>query len=147
MTSPRTGRWTSERLNMAKCNTVDRGFSVAFATAQLSDAPRAGLKMGAALYSGSRLLSVGANLYGRSHPASEQSNAFWRSTHCEHVALLKRQHYDKPSGLTLYVARRRKDGSIGSSRPCKNCVDLCRLAGVSRVWFYDSYGNREEIAL
>ena len=124
---------------------VDKGFDAAFAASVLSDAPRAGLKMGAALFSGSRLLSVGANLYRRSHPASEQSEDFWRSTHCEHVALLKRQHYDTHSRLTLYVARRRADGSIGSSRPCPNCVALANLAGVERIWFYDAYGIRKEI--
>jgi deoxycytidylate deaminase len=123
---------------------IDRGFDAAFAASELSDAPRQGLKMGAALFSGSRLLSVGANLYGRSHPESEQSKDFWRSTHCEHVALLRRQHYDNRR-LTLYVARRRKDGSIGSSRPCKNCLWLCSVLGVTRVWFYNSYGQREVV--
>lgn len=130
---------------MAKRDAIERGFDTAFAACELSDAPRAGLRMGAALFSGSRLLSVGANLYGRSHPDSEQSKEFWRSTHCEHVALLKRQHYDTRSRLTLYVARRRKDGSIGSSRPCPNCIALARLAGVTRMWFYDAYGRRQEI--
>ena len=124
---------------------IDRGFDAALAASELSDAPRPGLRMGAALFSGSRLLSVGANLYGRSHPQSAQSEDFWRSTHCEHVALLRRQHYDTRSSLTLYVARRRKDGTIGSSRPCVNCLKLCELAGVTRVWFYDSYGKRQEI--
>ena len=99
---------------------VDRGFDAAFAASELSDAPRVGLRMGAALFSGSLLLSIGANLYGRSHPASLQSEDFWSSTHCEHVALLRRQHYDTRSKLTLFVARRRMDGSIGSSRPTDN---------------------------
>ena len=126
---------------------IDRGFDAAFAASLLSDAPRAGLRMGAALFSGARLLSVGANLYGRSHPQSEQSEDFWRSTHAEHIALLRRQHYDTRGSLTLYVARRRKDGTIGSSRPCWNCTTLCREAGITRVWFYNAYGKREEIAL
>jgi deoxycytidylate deaminase len=124
---------------------IDRGFDAAFAASELSDAPRPGLRMGAALFSGSRLLSVGANLYGRSHPASVQSEDFWRSTHCEHVALLRRQHYDTRSKLTLFVARRRMDGTVGSSRPCVNCFKLCLLAGVTRVWFHNSYGQREAV--
>ncbi len=126
-------------------NQNDRGFSVAFATAQLSDAPRAGLKMGSALYSGSRLLAVGANRW-HSHPASD-NNGFCRSLHAEHVAILRRQHFDKPSGrLTLYVARRLADGTIGDSRPCANCMNLCKEAGISRVWFYEQ-GAREEATL
>jgi deoxycytidylate deaminase len=125
---------------------IDRGFDAAFAASALSDAPRAGLRMGAALFSGSRLLSVGANLYGRSHPASRQSIGFTYSTHCEHVAILKRQWFDNRGNLTLFVARRCKDGTIGNSRPCINCLRLCRLAGVTRVWFYE-FGVRKEITL
>ena len=123
---------------------IDRGFDTAFAASELSDAPRPGLRMGAALFSGSRLLSVGANLYGRSHPQSAQSEDFTRSTHAEHVALLRRQHYDIRSKLTLYVARKRSDGTIGNSRPCKNCITLCNVLGVGRVWFYE-HGIRKEI--
>jgi deoxycytidylate deaminase len=123
---------------------IDRGFDTAFAASTLSDAPRAGLRMGAAIYGGSRLLAVGCNLYSRSHPESEQSHDFWRSTHAEHTALLKRQHYPNGS-MTLYVARRRADGTVGSSRPCPNCIRLARLAGVQRIWFYDSHGQRQEI--
>jgi deoxycytidylate deaminase len=121
---------------------IDRGFDAAFAASELSDAPRAGLRMGAALFSGSRLLSVGANLYGRSHPASVQAEGFTYSTHCEHIALLRRQWFDTSGRLTLFVARRRSDGTIGNSRPCVNCLRLCLLAGVTRVWFYE-HGTRK----
>jgi len=126
---------------------IDRGFSVALAASQLSDAPRIGLRMGASLFTGSRLLAVGANLYSRSHPDSRQANEFTYSTHAEHVCLLKRRHYDVTSNLTMYVARRRSDGSIGSSRPCKNCLELCKRADISRVWYYTSRGERQEIVL
>jgi deoxycytidylate deaminase len=126
-------------------NQTDRGFSVAFAAALLSTAPRAGLKLGAALYSGSRLLSVGANRW-HSHPASNNTG-FCRSLHAENVALLRRQHFDRPSGrLTLFVARRLADGSIGNSKPCGNCLKLCVEAGISRVRFYE-HGVRQELAL
>jgi deoxycytidylate deaminase len=126
---------------------IDRGFSIALAASMLSDAPRIGLRMGAALLSGSRLLAVGANLYTRSHPASANEKEFCRSTHAEHVCLLKRQHYDVTSKLTLYVARLRADGTLGSSKPCANCLRLCKLAGVSRVWYYDHIGKQKEITL
>jgi deoxycytidylate deaminase len=125
-------------------NLIDRGFDAAFAASELSDAPRMGLRMGAALFSGSRLLSVGANLYRRSHPSSAQGIGFTYSTHCEHVAILRRQWFDTRGNFTLYVARRCKDGTIGNSRPCINCMRLCGLASVSRVWFYES-GERREV--
>jgi deoxycytidylate deaminase len=118
---------------------IDRGFDAAFAASELSDAPRAGLRMGAALFSGPRLLTLGANLYERSHPKSEYRalENFTRSTHCEHQALLRWQHYDKSKRLTLFVARRRHDGTVGNSRPCKNCMSLCRALGIRKVWFYE----------
>jgi deoxycytidylate deaminase len=125
---------------------IDRGFDAAFAASELSDAPRTARRMGAALFSGSRLLSVGANLYKRTHPDSEQAEGFAYSTHCEHVALLRRQHYDWRGRLTLYVARRLADGSVGNSRPCVNCMNLCKLAGVRRIWLHE-YGEKKELTL
>ena len=122
---------------------VDKGFDAAFAASVFSDAPRVGLKMGACLMVGSRILAIGANLYSRSHPASRQSDAFTYSTHAEHVALLRRQHYDAPKGrLTMYVARRRSDGSIGNSKPCLNCMRLCNLSGIARIWYFED-GTRK----
>lgn len=126
-------------------NRIDRGFSVAFAVGSLSEAPRPGLRLGAALFSGSRLLSVGANRWC-THPNSDNTEGFDRTLHAENVALLRRQHYDVTSRLTLYVARRRSDGTIGNSRPCMNCLRLCQLAEVGRVWFYEN-GERKEIIL
>lgn len=124
---------------------TERGFSVAFATALLSDAPRAGLRMGAALYTGSRLLAVGANRW-TTHPASDNVG-FTRSFHAEHVALVRRKHYDVTNRLTMYVGRMREDGTIGCSRPCNNCLELMRLAGVRRVWFYDEQEKQTEVTL
>lgn len=99
-----------------------------------------------ALFTGPRLLTLGANLYERSHPESERKalENFTRSTHAEHRALLKWQHYDMRNRLTLFVARRRSDGTIGNSRPCKNCMKLCKALGVGRVWFFEN-GIPEEV--
>jgi deoxycytidylate deaminase len=126
-------------------NVVERGFSVALAASLLSDAPRTGLKMGSALFSGSRLLSIGANRWC-THPASNNED-FTRSLHAEHVALLRRWHYDAPSRMTLYVARRREDGTLGCSKPCPNCIRLCKLAGIARIWFYNQESKPEGITL
>ena len=126
-------------------NLVDRGFDVALAASSLSDAPRIGLRLGASLFSGSRLLAIGANRW-HSHPASDNNDEFHRSLHAEHCALIRRQHYDSVRRLTLYVARRREDGTLGDSKPCNNCMKLCRLAGVRRVWFY-SNGMQERMNL
>ena len=124
---------------------IERGFETALAASLLSNAPRTGLCMGSALFHGSRLLSVGANRW-TTHPASNNED-FTRSLHAEHVALIKRWHYDAPSRMTLFVARKHEDGSLGCSKPCANCIALARLAGVRRVYFYDTEGKPKEIKL
>jgi deoxycytidylate deaminase len=127
-------------------NSIARGFDVALATALLSNAPRPGLRMGSALFAGNRLLSVGANRWNSTHPNSD-NRAFVRTIHAEHIALVRRQHYDVSGNLILYVARRRADGSLGCSKPCANCLELARLAGVSRVRYFDHSGKQEEMTI
>ena len=125
---------------------IDRGMSIALAASLLSNAPRTGLRLGACLMAGSRLLSIGANKWS-THPASDNNDVFCRSLHAEHCALVRRQHYDVLSRMTLYVARKREDGTLGNSQPCSNCMRLCTLAGVKRVWFYNDKGKEECINL
>ena len=123
-----------------------RGFDAALAAAELSDAPRTARKMGASLWVGPRLLSVGYNRW-QSHPSSDNSE-FNRSLHAENVAIIRRQYYDRLSGfLALYVARRLASGEMGCSRPCPNCMALACLAGVRRIWFYNAEGKPEEVLL
>ena len=125
---------------------ITRGFEVALAASLLSDAPRCGLRLGASLFHGSRLLSVGCNRW-HTHPASHNTKEFDRTLHAEAVALLRRQHYSVPRRLTLFVARKHEDGSLGCSKPCANCMALARLAGVRRIWFYNAMGKPEEVML
>ena len=125
----------------------DRGFETALAATEFSDAPRKALRLGSALFSGSRLLSIGANQYSRSHPASDNGKDFVRSTHAEAQCIVRRKHYDGDKNLTLYVARERADGSRGCSIPCGNCLELCRLAGIHRVRCWDKNGLPKEILL
>jgi len=125
---------------------INNRLDVALAAAQLSTAPRTGLKVGAALYCGARLLSLGSNRW-QSHPESDNTG-FNRSLHAEAVALIRRKHYDAPRGrLTLYISRQREDGTRGCSRPCANCLELMRLAGVRRAWFYNKQGKPEDMTL
>lgn len=128
-------------------DSLDRGMEVALAAASLSNAPRTALRMGAALYSGPRLLSIGANTYGKTHPDSANTREFCRNTHAEMGALLKRKHYDGDSRLTLYVARQKANGHLACSEPCENCKRLAKIAGVKRVCFLDEQGKVKETKL
>ena len=125
---------------------LTRGFEVAIAASLLSDAPRPALRLGASLFAGARLLSVGCNLYSRSHPASNNGRDFHRSTHAEHRCLLRRQ-WNPTDNLTMYVARRKADGSSACSKPCNNCLELARIAGVRRIRYFGDDGKPKEITL
>ena len=124
---------------------TSKGLSVALAASLLSNAPRPGLRIGAALFSGNRILSLGANRW-HTHPASDNQH-FNRTLHAENVALLRRQHYDVIGNLTLYVARQRADGSMGCSKPCDNCLELARVAGVKRIRYFGDDGKPKEMTL
>lgn len=111
-----------------------RGFDIARAATEFAIAPRRSRRVGAALFSGATLVAIGANRYGHSHPDAE-----W-SVHAEHAALIKRQ-YHPSRNLILYVYRELADGTPACSRPCRNCVQLLRMAGVRWVRFYDTDGD------
>jgi hypothetical protein len=44
----------------------------------------------------------------------------------------KNRYYGKAD---IYVVRVRHDGSVGNSRPCQECVNAMRCAGVRRVYY------------
>lgn len=93
------------------------------------------IPMSAILVKGSRILSYGVNGY-KTHPRQISRYDEWRSIHAELDAILgvsKR----KLEGATLYVARKRKDGSPGISKPCSSCIKLIRSSGIKRVVYFD----------
>ena len=108
--------------------------------------PRIGLRVGAALYAKSTLLSIGFNTYNVTHPDSGKGKDFNRNFHAEHRAIIKRQHYEN-GNLILYVWRERFDGTPGNCRPCMNCQLILREAGVKRVRFMNAAGKAEELVL
>lgn len=115
-----------------------RGFEAAKAASQNSIAPRHARKVGAALFAGSVLLSLGHNSYNHGHP-----RAGW-NIHAEHRALLRRRHHESARGLTLYVYRELANGQLACCRPCENCWALLREAGVRVVRFVDEQGRFAE---
>jgi deoxycytidylate deaminase len=114
-----------------------KGFEVARAASFLAIAPRAGLRIGAALYSKSNLLSIGFNTFNVTHPEAERNeDVFNRNVHAEHRAIIKRQHYNN-ANLTMYVHRELADGTLANCRPCKQCQLLMLAIGVKRVRYTD----------
>jgi deoxycytidylate deaminase len=122
-----------------------RGFSVAKVAKVHSNGQRLGEKMGAALFSGPILVSIGYNTYDKTHPEAK-NRRFTRCVHAEHQALLKRRYSDDKD-LTMYVYREKygPHGIIkeGNSRPCESCMRIMKLAGVKAVRFFDEQGPGE----
>jgi len=128
-----------------------RGFQAARAASLLSNGPTLGAKLGAALYAGSNLLSVGYNDWFKTTPHTRNAT-YNGNTHAEAMALIKRWHYDHSGNLILYVWRSTTDPQQtqtgnGCSRPCASCMNLIRLAGVRRIRFFDEQGVPNEIKL
>ena len=123
-----------------------KGFETAKAASLYGIAPRVGLRVGAALFAKSTLLSIGFNTYNVTHPDSFRNKEFHRNIHAEHRAIIKRRHYEN-GNLIMYVWRERFDGTPGNCRPCLNCQIILREAGVKRVRFINADGKHEEIVL
>jgi tRNA(Arg) A34 adenosine deaminase TadA len=98
--------------------------------------------MGAAIFSGPNLISFGFNNYNRTHPDSRGKD-FDYSTHAEHAAILKIQHYDNKKNLIMYIYRETSFG-VSSSKPCKMCFGKLRGAGIKRVRYFDENGTARE---
>jgi deoxycytidylate deaminase len=120
------------------------GFNAACVARNLSNGPTPGKRVGAALFSGSKLLSIGYNNYGQTHPdaATGQHNL---NIHAEHMALIKRRHREDVN-LIMYVYRETSTG-VGCSMPCNNCRKLLIVANINRIRYIDQTGEYVEVKL
>lgn len=120
-----------------------QGFEVARATSFLSNAPTESKKMGAALFASSTLLSVGYNIYDKTHPLytdrNENGEEFCRNTHAELMAITKRKHLNN-NGLIMYVYREIQSGVPAHSRPCKICMKILQEFGVKKIRYISKNG-------
>ena len=128
-----------------------RGFDAAQAASRLSNGPTSGTRMGAALYAGSNLLSVGFNDWTKTTTLC-QHNTHNGNTHAEIMALLKRRHYDKSRNMILYVSRTITNSAQtevwnGCSRPCAKCLEFSKNNKIKRIRFFDENGDAAEIKL
>lgn len=129
-----------------------RGFDIALAASLESDGTTPGTRMGAALFSGNRLLSTGYNLYSKTRPGNTHKKdngiIYNTSTHAEQMAIDGIKHYDYSNvKLILYVARVDKEGNYTVSRPCDICIATMRKHGINVVRFMNHSGQPEEILI
>lgn len=128
-----------------------RGFDVARAASEHSTGNAIGQKLGAALYAGSNLLSIGFNDYTRTSKHS-RFHTYNGNIHAEVMCLIRRWHYEKSKNLILYVSRTITNplqtiSKDGCSRPCLNCMGVIIKYGIRRVRFFDEDGIPVELKL
>jgi deoxycytidylate deaminase len=89
-------------------------------------------KVGAVAVSGGRVLGVACNK-SRNHPTVlEDEDIKSQAGICAERRLLATLG-NKAKGVTIYVARVKKDGSFGLSEPCDRCKEALDSSGVKRV--------------
>jgi deoxycytidylate deaminase len=131
-------------------NSWRRGFETAAAAAEHSNGKQPCYKLGSALYKGKNLVSIGFNIYDKTHPESvhfKRGAYHHGNIHAEMTALIKRRHYGDKN-QTIYVYRGTiVDGRVvpSLSKPCNNCQALLKLAGVKVARYINESGEAEEM--
>ncbi len=138
-----------------------RLFNVAKAISKTSTFGR--IKIGAALISGAKIISVGVNSK-KSHPIQKKLNAFRINSskepdsgflrhnhiHAELEAILRAPYeatHDNNNNLTLYVYREGFKGQLRNCRPCPACMAAIREHGIKTIYYTTEDGYcKEEIA-
>jgi len=131
---------------MKLINSWKRGFDAAKAARLYSNGNTPGRMLGAALFSGSNLISVGFNIFEKSHPDSKNKRTS-NNICAEHAAVIKRQHYNNGNNLIVYVYRENYEGKPVCSKPCLSCQTILNLANVKRVRYIDDKGKFAEMRL
>lgn len=121
---------------------IDKGFTLATEAAQLAAAERY-YRVGAALFLGSRLISIGWN-QKKSHPEQMASPFNWQ--HAELNCLLGTSKRDLTKSV-MYVARVTPGGHLRISKPCADCQRILRAAGVRHVYYINRESNRDYMKL
>ena len=85
------------------------------------------------LFKGGCIISIGFN-FGVVHSETTAINHAWRSK-------------DSLSGTTILVVRVRKDGTLGMSKPCDNCVAQLIDAGIRKVIYSNNDGMFQTMKL
>lgn len=91
-------------------------------------------RLGCVIVKKNRIVSVGFNSMEKTHPLSA---TFGNYLHSEIRALISTPKEDLRDS-TAYVMRIKKDGSLGSSKPCSVCYEALKLANVKRIYYIDS---------
>jgi deoxycytidylate deaminase len=88
-------------------------------------------RLGSVVIKAGRVLAKGINRYWNSNSLSKEFFKF-NTVHAEMDSLGKLER-ENIKGTILYVARVRKDGSFGCSKPCSRCQKALKALGVRKI--------------
>lgn len=115
---------------------IPRGLKWAERFAERSDHPLH--KMGAVVVRNGNLIGAGCNK-NHSHP---RSKSYENMIHAELAAILNAgQIWGTIPNGDLYVVRVTKGRSLATSKPCNDCMDLIKEAGIDSVTYIDEKGE------
>jgi len=118
-------------------NRLEKGVRAAIRAAEQSEFYSH--KVGAAVFVGSKLISIGCNKH-KSHPKS----LCW-SQHAEFNSLIRKVDMNLSKAI-LYVVRLTRTNRISYARPCNECQKLINSLQIKRVFYTNYQGNLEKLA-
>lgn len=95
-------------------------------------------KVGASVWKGKRLLSVGWN-NTKTHPLS---NTRYKAHHAEFSALIGNHKIDL-IGATIMVTRLTPGQRLLMAKPCPECFKIIKAAGIARIYYTNEIGEIE----
>jgi dCMP deaminase len=90
-------------------------------------------KVGAVIYKGNRVVSIGFNKM-KSHPKLANSDRYY-ALHAEMSAILNAKQ--DLTGCVMFVYREFANQKPAISRPCKNCLPVIIESGIKAVYYSD----------
>lgn len=91
----------------------------------------------AVIVQGGNIISIGTNNMLKSHPVHFRAHKnFDRGVHAEFDALRRVKHQELKSAK-MYVIRFKKDGTLGNSKPCKECSEYISQTSIGKVYYIE----------
>lgn len=119
----------------ALSNKLKRNMRRAWETCQVSDCTK---HMAAVIVKNGRVLSVGVN-HMRNDPMFILTDKSGLSVHAE-VSAMRAVSDENLDGAVCFVARTRRDSVPAMSKPCKECENALRTAGIKACYWFSYTG-------
>ena len=107
-------------------------FALARSVSRLSTHHRHAL---GAVIANKKPVAAGANL-DKTHPTYANEDYGLYSIHAEMSAMLSCPK-DKLYGAEMWIYREKRDGQIGTARPCDDCMSVIKDAGIKKIHYTD----------